>query len=105
MTSWNKEIKGKIVKVLNYKYLVAVILFLAWIVFFDENSIVAHQKNKKQLQELLQQKEYYKERIKSDRQKLEDLKSGKENLEKFAREQYYMSKPDEDVFIVVEEAK
>jgi len=105
MASWNKEIKGKIVKVLMYKYLVAVILFLAWIVFFDENSIIAHQKNKKQLQELLQQKEYYKERIKSDRQKLEDLKSGKENLEKFAREQYYMSKPDEDVFIVVEEAK
>ena len=98
-----KEIKERITKVLSYKYLVAFVLFLAWIVFFDENSIIAHQKNKKQLRELQQQKEYYKERINSDRQKLEDLKSGKENLEKFAREQYYMSKPDEDVFIVVEE--
>lgn len=98
-----KNIKDRITKVLSYKYLVAIVLFLAWILFFDENSIVAHQKNKRQLQELIQQKEYYKDRIKSDRQKLEDLKSGKENLEKFAREQYFMSKPDEDVFIVVEE--
>jgi cell division protein FtsB len=105
MTIEKKEITGKVQRMLSYKYLVAIILFLAWIIFFDENSIVTHQKNKRQLQELLQQKEYYKERIKSDRQKLEDLKSGKENLEKFAREQYYMSKPDEDVFIVVEEEK
>ena len=100
-----KEVKGKVSKMLSYKYLIAIILFLAWILFFDENSIVIHQQNKKRLQELTQQKVYYKERIESDKQKLEDLKSGVEELEKFAREQYYMSKPDEDVFIVVEEEK
>jgi len=88
---------------LSYKYLLALLIFLAWIFFFDENSIVAHRKNKRQLQELQEQKIDYKKRINSDRQKLEDLKSGKENLEKFAREQYYMSKPDEDVFKVEEE--
>lgn len=96
-------IKGGISKMLNYKYVVTIVLFLAWILFFDENSIVTHQRNKQRLHELNQQKVYYKERIQSDKQKLEDLKSGVENLEKFAREQYYMSKPDEDVFIVVEE--
>ncbi len=100
-----KDIKGKVSKMLSYKYFVAVVLFLSWIIFFDENSIVAHQKNKKRLQELLQQKVYYNERIESDKQKLEDLNSGLEELEKFAREQYYMSKPNEDVFIVVEEEK
>ncbi len=103
MSIEKKNIKDSILKVLSYKFLVTIVLFLAWILFFDENSILAHQKNKRQLQELQEQKVYYKERIKSDRQKLQDLKSGKENLEKFAREQYYMSKPDEDVFIVVEE--
>ena len=84
------------------KYLFAFILFFAWIIFFDENSIVSHQQNKQRLRELVDQKEYYKERIIADKQKLEDLKSGKEDLEKFAREQYFMSKPDEDVFIVVD---
>ena len=100
-----KGLKGGVRKILSYKFMVASILFLAWIIFFDENSIVSHQKNRKRLQELNQQKIYYKERIISDQQKLKDLNSGNKELEKFAREQYYMSKPNEDIFIVVEEEK
>jgi cell division protein FtsB len=85
------------------KYFIATVLFLAWIVFFDENSIVAHQKNKSRLSELLKQKEYYIEHITNDRKKLEDLNSGMSQLEKFAREHYYMARPDEDVFVIIEE--
>lgn len=84
------------------KYVVALIIFFAWIIFFDENSLVSHQKNRQRLNELTEQKEYYREQIIDDRQKLEDLNSGIADLEKFAREQYFMSKPDEDVFVVVE---
>ncbi len=97
-----KEIKAGLTKIVRNKYLVATILFLAFIIFFDENSIVSHQKNRQRLNELIEQKDYYKERIIADKQKLEDLNSGAQDLEKFAREQYYMSKPDEDVFVVVE---
>lgn len=85
------------------KYFIASLLFLIWILFFDENSIVSHQRSKRQLREYIQQKEYYLERIESDKQKLEDLQSGKKDLEKFAREQFHMSKPDEDVYIVIED--
>lgn len=99
----NNSKKSKWIKLLSNKYFIALVFFLTWIVFFDENSVITHQENKKRLRELTQQKDYYKEKIISDDQKLEDLKAGKEELEKFAREQYYMSKPDEDVFIVVEE--
>jgi cell division protein FtsB len=88
--------------VLRNKYVIASFLFLTWIIFFDENSIISHQKNKRRLYELKQQEEYYRTRIEADKEKLEDLKAGEEKLEKFAREQYYMSKPDEDVFIVVD---
>lgn len=90
-------------KWLKNKYFIASILFLAWIVFFDENSFVSHAENKSRLQELVRQKEYYRERIQEDQQKLEDLHAGKNELEKFAREEYYMSKPDEELFIVIEE--
>ena len=98
-----KGLKYQIIKMLTNKYFIASVIFVVWIMFFDENSIVSHQKNKRQLRELTNQKEYYTDRIASDKQKLEDLSAGKEELEKFAREQYLMSKPDEDVFIVVEE--
>jgi len=45
-------------KILRNKYVIASLLFLTWIVFFDENSIVSHQKNKRRLYELKQQEEY-----------------------------------------------
>ncbi|MEZ5106114.1 MAG: septum formation initiator family protein [Draconibacterium sp.] len=97
-----EKLKSGAMKVLRNKYLVAIILFFAWVVFFDENSIVYHQKNRHRLNEMNEQKVYYREKIQEDRQKLEDLNSGARDLEKFAREQYFMSKPDEDIFIVVE---
>ncbi len=90
-------------KFISNKYVIAILLFALWIIFGDENSIVSHIQSKKQLNELKQQKEYYQERIASDKQKLQDLNRGNEELEKFAREQYHMSKPDEDVFVIVEE--
>jgi len=96
------NLDNNVLKILRNKWIVASILFLAWIVFFDENSIVSHQKNKRRLFELKQQEEYYLERIKVDKQKLEDLQAGEEKLEKFAREQYFMSRPDEDVFVIVD---
>ena len=76
---------------------------MVWIVFFDENSFVSHAENIKRLEELNKQKEYYLNQIETDKQKLEDLNSGYTQLEKFAREQYYMTKPDEDLFIIVGE--
>lgn len=96
------KFSGGIFKILRNKWIVTSVLFLTWIIFFDENSIISHQKNKRRLYELKQQEEYYRERIEVDKQKLEDLKAGEEKLEKFAREQYFMSKPDEDVFVIVE---
>lgn len=34
---------------------------------------------------------------------MEELKSNSEKLEKFAREEYMMKKPEEDLFIIVED--
>lgn len=90
-------------KILSNKFFIASLVFVVWILFFDENSISRHLKDKRQLNDLILQKAYYKERIDADKEKFEELHKGKAELEKFAREQYYMSNPDEDVFIVVEE--
>lgn len=91
------------IKILGNKFFIASLVFVVWIVFFDENSISRHLKDRRQLHDLVEQKSYYRERIADDKEKFEELHKGKAELEKFAREQYYMSKPDEDVFIVVED--
>jgi cell division protein DivIC len=103
MEKSNNSKKQKWHRVFTNKYLIASLLFMAWIIFFDENSFMVHKKNKERLNELNAQKEYYIERIATDRKKLKELNAGREQLEKFAREQYFMSKPGEDVFIVIEE--
>jgi cell division protein FtsB len=45
---------------------------------------------------------FYQDEIKSDKQKKDELLSGKEGLEKFAREHYFMKKQNEDIFIIKE---
>jgi len=101
MTNMRKiDYNNKHFRLLRNKWFIATALFVVWVVFFDENSIVSHQQNKHKLYELKQQEEYFREKILADRQKFEDLKQGEEKLEKFAREQFYMSLPDEDIFII-----
>jgi cell division protein FtsB len=43
---------------------------------------------------------YYQDEIKLNKEKLNSLRTDREGLERFAREEYYMKKPDEDVFII-----
>jgi cell division protein DivIC len=99
-----KMVIGRIRKVtLQWnKYAVAILLFLLWIVFFDENNLVAHHRNKHRLKALKEQRSFYREKIEADTKKLQELRSGNKNLEKYAREQFNMTKPDEDLFLVVE---
>ena len=41
-----------------------------------------------------------KDEIETNRQKLDNLRTNKEGLERFAREEYLMKKPNEDLFII-----
>lgn len=87
------------------KFILTILIFIVWIFLFDSNNILDRMKDLKQLRELKREKVYYKERIKTDSLKLNELKTNNENLEKFAREQYLMKKDDEDIFIVIDQSK
>ncbi len=94
---------SKTYNLLRNKYFIVGLIFIVWMIFFDENNLVAHHRNKKRLSALKSQKEYYIEKIAEDNQKIEELRSGQNNLEKYAREQFYMSRPDEDVYMIIED--
>jgi cell division protein FtsB len=87
---------------LKNKYTLTLIVFLGWVVFFDQNNLIDRVQNLNQLHSLEKDKGYYVEKIKSDSTRLEELKTSKKNLEKFAREQYLMKKKNEDIFVIVE---
>ena len=88
---------------LKNKYVITSIIFLVWISFFDQNNWFERLKNMKQLNQLEDDKQYYQTKIKEETKRLKELQTDKENLEKFAREQYLMKKDDEDIFLIIEE--
>ena len=88
--------------ILKSHYVWFLCFFLVWLLFFDEHNIIRRIDNYGKFKQLEEDVSYYKEKIKEDREKLNELTSNKENLERFAREQYLMKKENEDVFIVIE---
>jgi cell division protein FtsB len=95
------KLSDKIPPVLRNRYLLTFIIFLLWILLFDSNNLISRYKELKELKKLRTDKEYYQKRIETDRDKLHELKTDNENLEKFAREQYRMKKADEDLYIIL----
>jgi len=98
-----KQILEKILPVLKNKYVLSLLIFLVWLTFFDQNNLIDRFKQLNRNDDLKKEKTYYKEKIEQDSTKLHQLKTDEENLEEFAREQYYMKKKDEDIYIIVEE--
>jgi len=77
--------------------------FLLWMTFFDSNDIYSQYMLTKKLNNLEQEKVYYEEKIVEVKEDREELLSDEALLEKFARENYLMKKPAEDIYVIVEE--
>ncbi len=85
------------------KYVLAIAGYLVWVSFFSQYSLLDQRKITKDLHELEQEKVYYIEQIKRDSTRLHELTTNIKNLEKFAREQYYMKRSNEDIFVVIDD--
>jgi cell division protein FtsB len=87
---------------LRNKYFIATALFAAIMLFFDKNDVFTQSARKKQLRDLKESKQYYTDRISSERIELEELKSHPGTLEKYAREKYLMKRDNEDLYLIPE---
>jgi cell division protein FtsB len=95
------DFKDKIPPFLRNKYILTVLIFVIWVSLLDSNNLVTRYKQMRELHKLKIDREYYIKRIEEDKRKLHELKTDNHNLEKFAREQYRMKKPDEDLYIIL----
>lgn len=71
--------------------------------FFDNMSVWDLMSYKSDVKKLEKEKAIYEAKIKIARENLFDLSTNMNNLEKFAREQYFMKKENEDIFVIVDE--
>ncbi|MGE4568765.1 MAG: septum formation initiator family protein [Bacteroidales bacterium] len=97
-----KRVAEIVAPILANKYLLAGVLFLIWLAFFDQNSILSRIRALRELHQLEDKALHYQQKIEADRKRVEALSSGNEALEKFARETYYMKAPNEEIFLIEE---
>ena len=83
------------------KYTITLLIFLVWLAFFDRNSLVGKMLLRGKIATLKKEKAYYQNKIEEDNRKMKELLSNKDNLEKFAREQYLMKNKNEDIFVIL----
>ncbi len=85
--------------IITNMYVLVLTIFLIWMVFFDTNSFFIHWELKNEIKKLEKQQEFLRNEIQKDKKIIEKL-SNKEELEKFAREQYFLKKKNEEIYLI-----
>lgn len=91
--------KYPILKFLSNRFLVVIVFFIVWMLFLDNTSYMDHRILNKELEELEVNKKYYQDEIKRDQEDIKRLKNS-DQIEKYAREKYYMKRDSEDIYII-----
>ena len=82
---------------LTNKYILAIVIFLVWLVFGDRNNFIHQYKLKQTIHSLEQEKSYYEQEY----AQLDDqMKVLIEDRERYAREKFYLHRDDEVVYLV-----
>lgn len=82
------------------RYVVALAAFLVWMAFFDKNDFFTQQLRRAELETLNEKIEYYRQQISTSQQELQALQNDPGTLERYAREKYFMKRPNEDIYVL-----
>ena len=86
-------------RLLSNKYVWVALAFIIWMTFLDNYSYFDHSILNQEIKELKENRTYYQEEIKKDKKNIQQLHNS-EQIEKYAREKYYMKKDSEDIYII-----
>ncbi|MGV1012608.1 MAG: FtsB family cell division protein [Flavobacterium sp.] len=101
MKNWyqNLILNYPYLKFLGSRYTLVLLFFIVWMLFLDNQSYLDQRILNKQIDELEDNKTYYKEEIAKDQQSIKNLKNPGQT-ERYAREKYYMKRDSEDIYII-----
>jgi cell division protein DivIC len=101
MKKWyiNLITKFPLLKFLGNKYVIVLIFFTVWMLFLDNTSYLVHQDLNKQINELEANKQYYQDEINKDKKSIKNLKNP-DQVERYAREKYFMKRDSEDIYVI-----
>jgi cell division protein DivIC len=85
---------------LKNKYVIVILAFTVWMAFFDPKDMGLILSRTSKLKELKHSEKHLKIEIQETKKELSLLKSDAKSIEKYARENFYMKKDNEELFIV-----
>ena len=94
------KIDKDILKVKGLKYIVATVVFLVVILFLDEYSLRVSSRLHRQVNELRGEEQALKDAIVADSAANAELKGSLDAKEHYGRDNYYMKRADEDIFVI-----
>ena len=92
-----KDFYNKYLSRINAYWLVTIVFFALTFVMGDSSLYKRYTYDEK-IRSLEKEIKHYQKEIEINSKKLNDLHTDKEGLERFAREEYFMKKPNEDVY-------
>lgn len=96
----NSKKRTKLLWGLNGLQIGTLVFLVITLFFFSDSNIKKRIESEKEIRHLKSQIEYYRKKTEDDKLKLQEIQSDKDNLEKFARENYLMKKENEEIFII-----
>ncbi len=97
--------KALLLKYAKNRYLLVLLGLFIYLLFLEETDLFTLGKYKSKVSDLEQQKGYLDTEIIETQRSITELTTDKSALEKFAREQHFMKRDNEDVFVFIEEEK
>jgi cell division protein FtsB len=91
--------KKKWFGILTNIYVLVLTAFVVWMFFFDTNSLLIHRELKKEIKNLEKTQDFLRNEIEKDKKIIKKLSDSTE-LEKFAREHYYLKKKNEEIYLI-----
>ena len=83
----------------KHKYIITIAAFIVIIGFLDENSWVRRAGYDRELNNLKKEIAKYSAEYEESTEKLNELTTNPEAIERIAREKYLMKKPNEDIYV------
>jgi cell division protein FtsB len=97
-------VKKRVLKYLKNKYILASVVFVAWVTLFNDIDLLYIIECRMEVASLRREVRTLHEKNEKTKLILRDLTTNTQSMEKYARETYFMKRANEDVYVFKERA-
>ena len=89
----------KISAILFNRYFIVSIVFIVWMLFFDQRDYFQQKASAEELKKIQSSTKYYDDEINSTKSQLNNLQTSPTSIEKFGRERYLLKREGEELYL------